>query len=690
MRNRRRSGTPLWALALIFLGAAAVTIALVVLLVPGPNAESLLRQGARAFESGQYAEAARLWESEGERGDILVRRYNAGVARLHRGELETAAERFEEVSARTRDERLRARAFRNLGFCRYQDGTSLSREATESEDVETRKEKLVAAAQSYHAAIDFYQRVTPDVTGPDDTTDADIRIAKTALRAVLDLIAQLEAEEQRKKEDELLKDPASLLRALMQREKVYRSASRTIASQAGRHRRLGSRSLRKAEEKNRSLTERLVHSLTREPAEGEQEPPEEERKRNAEAADIVRRAIESQKQAEIAYGKLDPAGATEHHTAAIRELRNARTQFAIELPHLVAEGIATQDAALTVSRSIHDAAAGGDGTGGGTAGGDVVVEALGDDALEPIAKLLTPTQKEEIRLLADEEEDVEWVSAILSHAEVPATPEQPAGTPPGHPGAGQQGPQLSEEEAKKLSESIQDAGKRALEAATVAKRTLAEEDLAGAIPHEETALAALREIEALLPKPPETPEQRLEKLIARQKEAATVSEGLTEFEAEAVEPASKELASRQRDDGREAGEIAAELEKRGEDERAKPAAEKVREGERHVFTSAESLDRSLPKEAGPPIAAAIEAFEEALEILQGEQDDDQQQGDDQQDRQDQRDQQDGKNDEQKDQGAYALSPRQARARKEEMDRKRREEEKKVLVASSGVAVDKDW
>ena len=38
----------------------------------------------------------------------------------------------------------------------------------------------------------------------------------------------------------------------------------------------------------------------------------------------------------------------------------------------------------------------------------------------------------------------------------------------------------------------------------------------------------------------------------------------------------------------------------------------------------------------------------------------------------------------------ALTPRQARMLREEMDRKRREEEEKLFSASSGVTVEKDW
>ncbi len=79
-------------------------------------------------------------------------------------------------------------------------------------------------------------------------------------------------------------------------------------------------------------------------------------------------------------------------------------------------------------------------------------------------------------------------------------------------------------------------------------------------------------------------------------------------------------------------------------------------------------------------------------MLSGQQQNDQKQQQDQKQKQ-QKDssQQDQKN-EQQDQGdqGYKLTPRQARLRMDEMDQKRREEEKAILQAPSSVTVSKDW
>ena len=53
--------------------------------------ESGLSQGSDAFRAGNYEEAAKIYESEGPSDDLLVRRFNAGVARARAGQVEEAA-----------------------------------------------------------------------------------------------------------------------------------------------------------------------------------------------------------------------------------------------------------------------------------------------------------------------------------------------------------------------------------------------------------------------------------------------------------------------------------------------------------------------------------------------------------------------------------------------------------------------
>ena len=740
MSKTATSTARFWKLALLFLGVVALGWLSTALFVPEPDAGGLLARGNAAYEKGEFQEAIAIWEGEGGEDTLLERRYNAGLAHLRKGDAETARERFEQVSARAHGT-LRAEAFRNAAFCRFEEGRALAAAAENIEAPDARKEKLIDALRAYKASIDFYRRVDPQ---PDEVVH-DLATVKTALRVVVDQIAQIDAEEKRRKEEELLQNPGQLLAALLAKEKTHRAFSRSLASAKRRDQRLGSRRLARAELETRQLTERFLASLVREPADDEPALPEDEAERRKEAATIIERVIENMKAAEIAYRRIAPGDATDDHGQAIRELRDARLRFPIDISTLVQEGIAAQESVLGPTRRLAarleqareetaDAGTDADASSEPSALGNQVVEAVEDEVLQPIARLLGTSDQEESAWLESEEEDVVWVATILSQAEIPASPPPDAtqgmpGQVPHPPGAGPPGQvQMTEEEAQQLTEKVQAEGQAALTAADGARQALAEGRADDAVPLEETALTALRKIEELLPKPPKPLEQRLAELIERQKAAAQANEGLGDVaeaegkESETARTASTELATRQRDDGEEAGSIAGELTQRqaapggqgahggqgpagaSGDEKAAQALPLVQRGQEDVFTSAESIERLLTEEAAEPIERAIENFERALAILQGEQDDSGDQEQQQDDSQEQQQQDEGDENQQgengegegedqppeKDPGHYELTPREARMLQEEMDRQRREEEKRVLVVPGGIAVDKDW
>jgi hypothetical protein len=182
---------------------------------------------------------------------------------------------------------------------------------------------------------------------------------------------------------------------------------------------------------------------------------------------------------------------------------------------------------------------------------------------------------------------------------------------------------------------------------------------------------------------------RLRKLVERQRQARAATEGLAGLEDAARAAARAGLAEGQRADGKEAGGIAEELEGR-QDEPAKKAAPKVRDGEREVFASAEALPRDRTDEARGAIDRGIAAFEEALALLSGKQDQQKDQDQDQDKDKDDQKKDDRKKDQKKDDSQYALTPREARAMQLKMDRERQDEEKKLGVERSSMAVDKDW
>lgn len=664
-------------------------------------AEDPLRDGNRAYRDGDLDQAIEHFESEEETSDLLTRRFNAGVSYVRRGEGDEAIERFEDVAARAEGE-LRRSSLYNLGWTHFQVGKTVAEEAfttEETEETEERVKKLAAAAQSYRSAAEFFRRIDP----PDEDVRYNIGVVKTALRTVLDEIARLEEEKRKQEEEALLEDPPQLIRHLIRTEKGHRVWSRNLKDQPARSRRLPCRQLRKAEAKNRLLAEKLHHRLTREPQEDE-EPSEEEKKRLEAAATAVASAIDAMKDAEVDYGKLDAARAVTSHTTAIQQLRTALLAFPLNIAEVIAEGLQTQERAVALTEALIDSSEPEEpgsgsrestGEGAPTSGvGKVMLDALKDKVLQPVAKFLTPKPVDEANAIADEEEDVIWAASIVSQAEIPPTPPQPQGpVPPGAGGPAPQPPVLDEEQAKLLSEALRAEGQNALTAATGAREQLEAVQLPEALEAEKEALEALKRAQDLLPKPPKAPEQRLRELIARQHEARAGVQGLAEVPEDARDAPAGALVDSQSADGREAGEIATELAKRQQDERAQRAIPKVQEGERAIYSSAEALRRRLLPDSEGAIERDIAALEEALAILTGQDQQQEDQGQDQQ--QDQQNQQNQRQDrsgeeEEKPKSMYELSAAKAREERERMDQERRKEEAKIFAGGSRITVEKDW
>jgi hypothetical protein len=669
-----------------------------------------LARGNQAFREGKFDQAASIYEGEEDSSDLLTRRFNAGVSWQRAGSLDKAMERFEEVSARAEGD-LRRSAFYNAGCSYFQNGKAIAQDALKIDDLDERAKKLAEAAKAYYSAARFFREVDP--SGEDAAYN--LSVTKTALRGVLDQINRIQEEKKKKAEEEALKSPPQLIHAILLKERQHRALSRSFARDPGSKLRLEARQLRKAEAENRALAEKLHHHLTSpavsspgssagaQPSGGQPAPPgpsEEEKARNARAAAALQKAIAAQQDAEVAYSKQDMPGAGGSHTKAIQELRSAMEVFPLELPAILGEGIATEEAIHSALDGLLGVEKDKKDKGGKPPAplgfGKAIVDALKDKVLEPLAKLVSPQAASDAKAMADDEDDVVWVSKILSQAGISA-PEKPPANPAGppQPPRGPDEPQeLTPEKAKALSEALQREGKEAHEASSKAKEDLSAGRPLPALPEAKRALDALKRAADLLPKPPEPPEARLKRLLQKQEGAREASGGLAKLQGEARSAAQAQLSTSQREDGREAGEIAVELEKRP-DEPARKAAPKVREGEAQIFSSAEALSRERLDEGKVAIEKDIKALEEALALLQGKDQEKQHQDQEQKKAEEQPSQkQDSKKEDNKkekeDKSRYALTPREARLKEQEMDRQRREEEGKIFSAPSRMTVEKDW
>jgi len=696
--QRRRFWRPA-PVATFAVAAALVGIVVAIVFAPETDDARVLARGNEAFRDGRFAEAATIYEESGEPGDRMTRLLNAGLAHRAAGDIDRAVERFEKVST-SGDAALETRAFQQLGSISFAKGRAAHDEVDrpppgassagdpstpptapvdDEQEFERKKTALENAARSFRAASEFFHRVEP----PHEDVVYDIEVTKIALRQVLDELTRLLEEKARRDEDEALAKPAELLVRLLGEEGQHRALARAAASTGGRGQRLASRQLRQAEAKTRALAERLVNYLGRPRAENEPEPAEDEKARTTQAITTIAAAVEAQKEAEIAYAAIDPKNAVEPHGRAIESLRHARELFELDIGQLTAAALETARGVLAGAERLDPSTDDAKTTAGRGAGiGRTILETLEDKVLRPLARLLSPTEKAEIAVLIDAEDDVIWSAGILSRAEIPPTPAgDPAAGPAGatgHPGGVEPGqPQLDEAQAKELSEKIRAQGQIALDRSTAAREALGSERLPVARSAQAEAIAALEAILALLPKPEPTVVEKLRQMIARQREAESSAGGLEEVEGDARREAAQSLARAQEVDAGQAAAIADELAGGPQADATREAVEKVRAGQDRILASSLALDRVLAQPAVESIQAAITALEEALAMLENPEDQDES-GDDQQQQ----------NAGQK--GGYQLDPRRARMLQEEMDRKRREEMEKLYSGPSTFTVERDW
>jgi len=346
----------------------------------------------------------------------------------------------------------------------------------------------------------------------------------------------------------------------------------------------------------------------------------------------VKRAAERMGEAEGRLAGLDTTGAIGPQTGAIEALRSA----SVLLPPALA----------------------------------ALVGKLHDDQ----TSLLPMTRADDPALLPAEEREIGFWLALL--ARLPDPPDPPEEAPPAPEGQ----PTISKEVVAK----IRSLASEAAAAADRAAGHLEGDRLEESVPEQETVVAKLEEIAKLLPRPPESPADRIRKLIVAEREVAEGVEALPGMNRETRVAEAGALAGAQRGHGREAGSVAEELTS-SPGEREKQAGEKVRDAEEEIFSSGESLVRDRVEPAAEAVDRAIGALTEALALLTGDQRQEQQGDEGDQGRKGEEEQR-----EEKSQDARRLDARQARRMMEEMDRERREEERKLFRGVGGPKVDKDW
>lgn len=501
-----------------------------------------------------------------------------------------------------------------------------ARRDAEPEKPESRDERV----KRLTFAAESYRRALAlfrRVPTPADDAEVGARATKVRLLAVLDEIQQLAEEARQEAEEQALKNPPLLLLTTLTEERDRRRAADALGSLEPRRRRLPARRLRQAEFMARSLMEKLAMALREPPEQAAAQPGAIPKELAGPAADAVQRGAEAMAEAEGRLHGGDGVEATAAQSRAIAELGVAARMLPLLLPQTVAKLLNDQQSLLSRSGAA------------------------------PSAR--HATEESEIR---------SWLAHLTGLSAPPSDAE---------------GGALSAETIEQIRALMTEAEA----AAGRAEVHLRADRRSESAPEQETVIEKLEAVRKLLPQPPPSPAERIRKLIAEESAVKQDGDGLAGLADDAQKEEAARLGERQTGNGREAGSIAEQLEA-SPGEREKSAAGPVREAETEIHASSESYRRELPEPAGESVDRAIASLEEALRILEGRQDQDQQDGQQQQQPQQQPDAEPSPQESQQD--ARKLDSREARRLMEEMDRERREQEQKLFRGLGGPRVEKDW
>ncbi len=128
----------------------ALLMTLVPLTAPAQDSRELVRLGQTAFEAGDYARAASLFEQALEGGATTQSRlYNLAVARFRAGQLEAAQTRFEQILTRTDEPAL---IHYNLGLVALEQGRSAAARSAFTDALVSDRDGRIAALASEQLA----------------------------------------------------------------------------------------------------------------------------------------------------------------------------------------------------------------------------------------------------------------------------------------------------------------------------------------------------------------------------------------------------------------------------------------------------------------------------------------------------------------------------------------------------------
>lgn len=288
--------------------SAAVFMAFSIITTPEGicgDAGKLVSKGNREFTEGDYTEAIDFYEKASvEKPESPVIHFNKGGALYKSGDYAGASDEFRAAAGKTKDLKLEAKAWYNLGNCSFMDG----RRQTDSD--------MEKALESYRESVSLYQAALEK----DSTlTDAavNMEVARLVIKDLLDRIKkrQEQMEKQREKMKEVVDSLVSAARD--QGEAIQRGREVSEDKEAGSS---GWREAsRELGEKQDDISERTGEAADKLKEIAGDNPPD----RLKEAGAHIDSSLAAQDEAASDINRLRPEDATGDQERSLEQIKKA-------------------------------------------------------------------------------------------------------------------------------------------------------------------------------------------------------------------------------------------------------------------------------------------------------------------------------------------------------------------------------